>query len=241
MKLLVVCGILSFATMASAESRTPVLLELFTSEGCSSCPPADALLARLMRTQPVAGVELIALSEHVDYWNYLGWRDPFSAAQFTDRQAHYAVRLHSRTYTPQLVVDGGVDLVGSDEASALAAIRTAAATRKGTIVVRRDLQNRAVLLHTTVNGIAARAEVFVALIEDGLVSQVQHGENQGQSLPHTAVVRLLKVAGNIENGAWSGDTPLPLDGNWKRDQLRAVVFAQAADGHILATATIPLS
>src|SRR5438132_10574049 len=107
----------------------PIVAELFTSEGCSSCPPADAVLARLHQKRPLPGVQLLVLSEHVDYWNDLGWKDPFSDALFTERQSRYG----SRIYTPQVVVDGRTDVLGSDEEGILRAARSAAAEPHGTI------------------------------------------------------------------------------------------------------------
>src|SRR5580704_6727480 len=97
------------------QARTPVLVELFTSEGCSSCPPADALLIKLNEAQPVAGVTVIALEEHVDYWDRQGWRDPFSSAEFTERQRRYSEWLHVESpYTPEMLIDGQSELVGTD-------------------------------------------------------------------------------------------------------------------------------
>ena len=115
---------------AEPSARVPVLAELFTSEGCSSCPPADALLRKLDQMQPVANAQIIVLSEHVDYWNSLGWKDPFSSAQFTDRQAIYARALNGETYTPQLVIDGRWAVLGSDEKTVESAISRGAARPK---------------------------------------------------------------------------------------------------------------
>src|SRR5438270_13932372 len=112
----------------------PILVELFTSEGCSSCPPADAVLARLHKEQPVKGVTLLMLSEHVDYWNYLGWRDPYSDALFSERQQRYG----GRVYTPQAMVDGRIDVLGSDEEGIAPPARAPAPAPPRTLKISRS-------------------------------------------------------------------------------------------------------
>ena len=205
--------------------RTPVIVELFTSEGCSSCPPADAELARLVREQPIADVEVIPLSLHVDYWNNIGWKDPFSSAAFSARQRDYgqAFRLHS-VYTPQMVVDGRTEFVGSDGSRAAEAIRRAAADPKAKVSVA--VANGAAKIR--VDGASAKsADVMLAITEDGLSSNVRAGENAGRRLPHVAVVRTLRRVGGVDaKGAYEGSSPLSLGKDWKRDELSAVVFVQ---------------
>ena len=187
----------------STQAPTPVLIELFTSEGCSSCPPADTLLAKLVTEQPIAGVEVVGLSLHVDYWNRLGWVDPFSKAEFTDRQNDYATIWGvSRIYTPQAVVDGAKEFVGSDWAAAREHIRAAAAIPKVPVTIELDAQSPGsdrVLARIVVSPSTARASkvhVLLAVAEDGLVSDVRRGENADRKLSHMAVVRSVESSGS---------------------------------------------
>ena len=199
-----------------------VLVELFTSEGCSSCPPADAVLARLHREQPVPGVQLIVLSEHVDYWNSLGWKDPFSAALFSDRQGQYSGHI----YTPQAVVDGRADVLGSDERAIVRAVAAAGREPHGTLRLTATPSG----VRIAVTGLSGHsdAEVMVAVVEDGLVSRVERGENAGRTLAHTAVVRALQRGGTIPAAAdrWTNEVPVSLNGSWRRP--RVVAFVQDA-------------
>ena len=184
--------------------RTPVLVELFTSEGCSSCPPADALLTRLITTQPIDGVEVVGLSLHVDYWNRLGWVDPFSKSAFTNRQNDYATIWGvSRIYRPQAVVDGAREFVGSDEAAAREFIRAAAAVKDAGGAGRRDPRRdgSAWGVRIDIGPSSARAsklDVLLAVAEDGVVSDVRRGENADRRLSHIAVVRVLERVAKVD-------------------------------------------
>ena len=182
-----------------------VVAELFTSEGCSSCPPADALLMRLAHEQFVPGVRVLALGEHVDYWDRLGWRDPFSSPGFSNRQSEYEARVfHSGSvYTPQLVIDGRFQEVGSDVNAVRRAIARAAQDAKAEVVVTAQPDDaghvRVQVQVSTPPGavIGERADVIVALTEDQLTSDVQRGENRGRLLKHGAVVRSLTALGSL--------------------------------------------
>ncbi|TMA19463.1 MAG: DUF1223 domain-containing protein [Deltaproteobacteria bacterium] len=206
-----------------AASPVPVLVELFTSEGCSSCPPADAVLARLVRAQPVPGATVVGLSEHVDYWNSLGWKDPFSDALFTDRQQDYAsVIARGRVYTPQMVVGGSVDVLGSDERAARSAVARAAAEPHGTL----RLERRGKGVHVAGQDFPAHADAHVlfAVVEDGLSNRVLRGENQGRTLTHEAVVRSLQRIGLASGPSFELDVQPTLEASWKAP--RFVAFVQ---------------
>ena len=216
--------------------RVPVLAELFTSEGCSSCPPADDLLRRLVDEQPVEGVEVIALSEHVDYWDHQGWKDPFSSHDFTRRQNAYAkVFRTNRIYTPQLVVDGRLEAVGSDWTAVRRALLEAARQPRAavTLSVRLEQPGKAVSVRVSVRDLIASAtastlQVVAAIVEDDLTTSVLRGENASRRLRHSAVTRSLKTIGAIDRGETSrelSDT-LDLHASWRVQRLRVVVFLQ---------------
>jgi hypothetical protein len=233
--------VLTFASLgAAASAETPVIVELFTSEGCSSCPPADQLLMKLESQQPVAGVHVIALSEHVDYWDRLGWRDPFSSAQFTSRQQEYSQLLHDNgPYTPEMVVDGGTGFVGNQSGDALKAITNAGRAAKA--AVRVTAANGKITIQA--DGVKHAADIVVAITERNLLSNVARGENAGRKLTHTAVVRWLRVAGKTRPGEpFSGEVSLPADKAWKAENLYAVVFLQERlSRKVLGAAEVPLS
>ena len=244
--------VVALAALARADVRvatappTPVLVELFTSEGCSSCPPADRLLAGFALA-PLDAALVVPLGEHVDYWDELGWRDRFSSAAFTARQQTYARRLGGDgPYTPQLVIDGRVECVGSDAASARKAIARAAAQPHGTIAV--DLAGsegaglRLTLRATNLPQKAGeRADVLVAITENDLRSDVTRGENRGHVLTHAAVVRQLSVVGEANGSSATVAQTLTLSPNWRREALHLVAFVQERrTGGVLAAATVPL-
>jgi hypothetical protein len=233
-------------------SRSPVIVELFTSEGCSSCPPADALLAALENQQPVPGAEIIALEEHVDYWNHDGWIDPFSSDQWTERQQSYAATRNTRDiYTPQIVVNGRTEFVGSHEQEARRAIAVSLSQLQTEISLtsvksaKRDREQFSV----SVGKLAAASpsdtpEVWLAITEKGLHSSVSAGENAGHDLHHASIVRMLRKLGAADKNsapAFTAQPELKLDSSWKRPSLRAIAFVQEKHTrHILAATSAAL-
>lgn len=239
------------AAQDKSVARTPVVVELYTSEGCNTCPPADALIARLARTQPIVGAEIIPLKLHVDYWNHQGWVDRFSSATFTKRQQQYANFFKNNTvYTPQMVVDGRTEFSGSAEAKARDAIAAAARERKALVELRADRkQENEYSIAIRIAALAGRtpaegALVVLAITEDDLHSDVRAGENAGRSFDHVGVVRVLRPLTRLTPGppeAASLDTAVTLDPAWKREHLHAVVFVQEENSRrILAAGTLAL-
>ncbi len=236
------------ALVALAEDRrVPVIVELFTSEGCSSCPPADQLLSRMEKTQPVAGVQVIALEEHVDYWDSLGWKDPFSSSQYRMRQSEYGHKFFTdNIYTPQMIVNGHAEFVGSDGNRALQEVQRAAQFETTRVELKTaanpahaDQVDLTVAVSNPATGKVHNSNVYLAVTESDLSSNVKRGENVGRLLRHAPVVRSFGVIGKIDSkssGAITNTLRLPPE--WKRENLRAVVFVQERDSSKIVGAGI---
>jgi hypothetical protein len=252
------------SAVGSAQQKplpTPVLVELFTSEGCSSCPPADALLQQLDRWQPVGGVQLIVLSEHVDYWNHDGWTDPYSSHFFTERQNAYSEHFRLATvYTPQMVVDGTREFTGNDGRLALQACQNAGGFRKLPVRVslissektspekispeKRAQENPATLTaHIEADPLdesykLKQADIYVVVALNSADSQVAAGENKGRHLNHVAVVQSLTKVGIVKKGkSFAQDVRLKLEPRTDPGRLRIIAFVQeSGQGQVLGAA-----
>jgi hypothetical protein len=243
----------SASDSSSGAARVPVVVELFTSEGCSSCPPADKFLANLDLRQPVPGALIIPLEEHVDYWDRDGWRDRFSSPVFTDRQVEYAQRFGlSGPASPQLVVAGRapfyLNSMPKSREAILEAMRSPQA--RVSLTLAGGAEQNELLASIKVEDYPAKlpkkddkAEVRLAVTEDGLDSDVRAGENSGKHLEHRAVVRKLVSAGEVKpDRPFSSEVKVPLDKQWNREHLRVVVFLEAHGSHqIIGAATAPVS
>ncbi len=226
--------------------RVPVLVELYTSEGCSSCPPADALLESLLRDQPVARAEVIPIGLHVDYFNSLGWKDPFSSSAFTVRQRSYSpVSGDDNLYTPQIVVDGRDTVEGTKGDLVRRAIDSAA--NRPHIVVSLAARVVADRVHLTIGVPAApstaeKIQVMAAITEDGLSSVVTRGENNGRTLHHVAVARVVQEVNVLSAMRASLEKQLTLGKGWTRTGLRAAVWLQGATSrHVYGAAVADLT
>lgn len=226
-------------------SAVPVLVELFTSEGCSSCPPADAWLRQLDTAQPVHGAELIVLSEHVDYWNHDGWKDPFSSSLVTERQEKYAhVFQLDSPYTPQVVVNGDANLKLSDSQQIWQVFQQAVAASTIPVTMTSSVVDptNPAIFHVRVeinSGSAERtADVYEVVALDHAESQVLHGENGGKHLMHVAVVQQLTKIGRLEKGKnFTREMEIKLMPGTDPKNIRFVVFVQEpGPGKVLGAA-----
>ncbi len=218
-------------------SKTPVVMELFTSEGCSTCPPADKVLGYIEEKQPFPGTTVIALEEHVDYWNHEGWNDPYSSAKWTERQQSYASLFKKADYTPQMVIDGRTQLIGSDGPGVVKAVQAAVQAPKTDVrIVAGAVDPKGVRHYTITTGkligesAGDSAEVWLAVTEDGLQSSVNAGENSGQTLHHAATMRSLQKIGVADASqapdSFSGEAAVKFDSKWNAANTHVVVFIQ---------------
>jgi hypothetical protein len=233
----------AISAVAPSADRHPILVELFTSEGCSSCPPADDFVQKLDALQPVAGAQLIVLSEHVDYWDHDGWKDPNSSAALTQRQSAYVHALGLSTpYTPQIIVDGANEMRIGDAQQVEKLFEQVAATPK--VAVRISAvsvdQGNPGLLRTRVESDAntgkSNADVYLAIALDHVDSQVLRGENGGRRLTHVAVVQQIAKIGKLQKGkSFAEDVQLKLQTGL--NGIRVVAFVQAqGPGKLLGAA-----
>ncbi len=219
--------------------HTPVLVELFTSQGCISCPPADDFLAELS-TRP----DVVVLSLHVDYWDYIGWKDPFSKTAFSERQRHYARLLGKRmVYTPQMVINGRSEVVGSHRGAvqkAIEAAREKMSQQKLALLISQDQDQ----WHAHIRPMrpydfgSGPVLLRLALYEDTTATDVRRGENRNRHLKNTHVVRDLKTVGQWRGGDL--DVPLPLSQKdlaplaGSKSQLGIALFLQQSQGQVIA-------
>jgi hypothetical protein len=229
-------------------SPTPILVELFTSEGCSSCPPADALLQKMDAFQPVPGAQLIVLSEHVDYWDQEGWKDQYSSHELTNRQKSYVSELGlSTAYTPQIIVDGTAELHANDSQQVKLAFEKALKDAK--IPIKLDSvnfegpQEAAVVrghLQVDAGSENHNADIYIAVALNHAETQVLRGENQGQTLTHVAVVQEMVKVGKVQKkGSFSQDFQVKLKPGTKPGEVRVIAFVQEpGSGKVVGAASV---
>jgi len=223
---------------AHSDAEAVAVLELFTSEGCSSCPPADRLLRSLVQSARTDDRPIYALSFHVDYWNRLGWEDPYSDPAYSERQRRYSQRLDVDTYTPQIVVNGRQAMVGSRSGEVQTAIKSALDT-SARIDVDLDLQTTdgLAVTHKLTGELPEDATLRLAVVERGLSQDVSRGENAGRTLRHANVVRGFTTV----PASRTGTTPLSIPDAVDRSQASVIGYVQSASWAVLGAGRIDLA
>lgn len=238
---LAIALLLSFCVSAIAAKPSPankgfVVVELFTSEGCSSCPPADELVAKVQKQYQDQPVYILAF--HVDYWNRLGWKDAFSSADYSQRQEAYAKLLHiPSVYTPQIVINGQREFVGSQEGSLRNAIVSSLAKQSSAQINLITIKNTGSGIHVNygLSGATKYSEVVLALVQKSAQTQVKAGENSGHTLQHVQIVRQVQRVSAGLNTNGSGVLSLPRGANPQNFEVIALL-QDTATGEITAAA-----
>jgi hypothetical protein len=242
----VVLVVILALTATSAWAQKVVLVELFTSEGCSSCPPADALLKLVNGSQTNGGQLVVGISEHVTYWNSLGWADPYSSPAYTERQNAYSERFHLEgPYTPQMVINGAEQIVGSDRAALLQAVEKedAESPRMSLRIVSLSVAANTLTVNLATSGDLPKqgADLMAVLADDSDRSNVLRGENSGRLLTHVAVARSITRVAKVKT---AGDltVQIPIPASFQATQgHHLILFAQTpGNGRVLGTDTRPL-
>jgi hypothetical protein len=219
-----------YAAGGPPSTRVPVLVELFTSEGCSSCPPADALLESLQRDQPVDSAEIVPIGLHVDYFDHLGWKDRFGSPSYTARQRGYSpIFGPDSVYTPQIVVDGHEAVAGNDGDLVHQTIKSAAGRPHLPLRVSAQLIGDRLRLAIDLPAAPPNAEkiqVLAAITQDGLTTIVKRGENSGRTLRHVAVARKVQAFGSLTADGGVVETQLQIARDWGTSGLKAVAWLQ---------------
>lgn len=225
------------------ETKPGILVELFTSEGCSSCPPADELLRKLDSQATQGDRQIVVLGEHVDYWDRTGWRDRFSSHEYTDRQEEYARRFHtSGPYTPQIVVDGERELVGNDARLLQTTLRELSAQAKANLRITAEILNhdelRVKLDTGPLPGSAKHADLYVAVADNSDETQVGGGENSGRRLRHVAVLRSLQRVAKVEQQGAQQEFRIRLPKSDRTGNMRLIAFLQESNNGAVLGATM---
>ena len=239
-----VVGAVVISARAQTAASNAVLVELFTSEGCSSCPPADALLQKMDGMRSPTGQTVIALSEHVTYWNHDGWVDPFSQEIFTERQSDYKEHFKiDDVYTPQMVINGDQQVSGSNGPAILKAL---AAENEAPVAGVKIVSVAAVgkILNVTfaLSGEVPKkgVDIVAAIAEDRVTSSVSRGENSGRTLTHVSVVRTLTKVATLKSAA-TMTVKVPLGSGPAVAPRHLVLFAQTVGlGKVIGVTTAPL-
>ncbi len=222
--LFILLGGISFSEISA---KTPVFVELFTSQGCPTCPAADKILAELQSTQPIADAEIITLAWHVDYWDGFGWKDEFASSVFSQRQIAYSRALNfSGTYTPQMFVDGTTYFIGTKMDKATQAITQSAKNSKPEMSI--SVSDEKVKINIPVLPKHETATVYIAMAQDNLSRQIERGNNAGKTLLHSSVAREVRAVGSVkpEMRKFDLETLLQIQPEWNRKNLKLIVFVQ---------------